>query len=325
MGKTDDKTVMDRPLTEVYDPGFAFREATVDRESRTIRDVSLLGRTSRNGRVYSPQALREAADLHKGVGIFLDHPTRTEERERGGVRSVRDLAGRVLTASVNSDRVKGDIQALEGPEGDRILALAEQMPGVAGFSHRAQGEIRPGDEGDVVESISAVHGADVVTDPATVGGLFESLDTDQETEMDIEELTVETLREERPELVEEIREEAEEKADAESLREENRKLKEQVDNLEAEKREREHTALVEEKLSEADLPDRAVTDTFREMLSEADNEEAMDALIEDRKELVASTRSSGPKSTRREPDVGSDEYEPVTPEAIEEADRVLWT
>lgn len=301
-----------REIHEVFDPGVAFREAQVDRDQRVVRNVSLLGRQSRNNRTYTRQAMREAADLHEDVGIYLDHPTRSEERERGGVRSVRDLAGRVTRATVESDRVKGDIQALEGNEGDKLLAIAEQMPGVAGFSHRATGKVKAGDDGDIVENIESVAGADVVTDPATVNGLFESI-RDEETDMTIEDLDADTLREERPDLVASIREQAEEEADLESLREERDELKQRVDELEAEKAEREHREMVEAQLDEADLPDRVVTETFRETLMEADDEEAVEALVADRKELAQAVRRGGPTSDRRSADDVLEEFdtEPV--------------
>ena len=163
-------------LTEQLARGFVFSEATVDRETGMIQNVSLLGRVSANGRVYSTKAMGEAAELHKGVAIYVDHPTRSEASDRGGVRSVRDLAGQVISARVVRDRVKGTVQALRGTDpGELLLALAE-MPEVAGFSHRATGTTsRDGSGDEVVDSITAVHGADVVSDPATTAGLFESI------------------------------------------------------------------------------------------------------------------------------------------------------
>lgn len=323
---TEESVSETRDLTEVYEPGFAFREGetSVDRDQRVIRDVSLLGRTSRNNRTYSSTAMREAAEQHNNIGVFLDHPTKTEERERGGTRSVRDLAGRVTRATVEGDRVKGDIQVAEGSEGDKILSLAEQMPGVVGFSHRAKGKIRRGEDGDVVESVEAVHGADLVTDPATVSGLFEQIedDTQQEDEMDgLAELDADTLREERPDLVEQIRE-SEDEAD---LAEENQKLREELDRLRAEQAEREHRELVDDKIDESGLPDRAVTDTFRESLMEADEEDKIDALIADRRELVEAARKGGPTSKSRDPDeLFEDVSGDVDGEALQEAFETLW-
>lgn len=305
-------------LNEVYGPGFAFSEAIVDRDQRIIRNVSLLGRSSKNNRTYSNRALTEAADLHKGAGVYLDHPTRSEERETGGVRSFRDLAGRVITASVRNDRVKGDIQVLEGIEGDKILAVAEQMPGVAGFSHRATGEVKAGDDGDVVESISAVHGADIVTDPATVSGLFESLRT-AEADVKISEMTLEQLRSERPDLVEAVEAEATESQTVEDLKEQNQKLQKRNDELSVKLQAQERSSMIAEKLEEANLPEFVVTDVFREQLEDAKDEDALDRLIAERQELAKGMKSGGPKSTARDFDEKARDQDGGPKEVNEEA------
>ncbi len=164
-------------LVESYDGGFPFSESTVDRESGVISNVSFLGRVSKNGRIYSTTAMQEAAKLHKGAGVYLDHPTEKEEREREGVRSVRDLAGHAINARVVADRVRGDVRALKGtPTGEFLLAVAEQAPSAVGISHRARGASKVGEDGvEHVEHVTAVGGLDLVTEPATVAGLFESI------------------------------------------------------------------------------------------------------------------------------------------------------
>ncbi len=173
-------------LIEELGRGFAFTEATVDRDAGIIHNVSLLGRVSANGRTYSDRAMGEAAELHKGVGVYVDHPGHSESSDRGGVRSVRDLAGQVISARVVGDRVKGSVQVLRGPDpGELLLALAE-MPDVAGFSHRATGTTsRDGSGREIVDSITAVHGADIVSDPATVAGLFESINKGEKMKKEV--------------------------------------------------------------------------------------------------------------------------------------------
>lgn len=311
-------------LTEVYRPGFPFAEAVVDHEQRVIRHVSLLGRQSLNGRLYSQRAMSEAAELHKGVGIFVDHPSRSEARDNGGVRSFRDLTGRVLTASVHGDRVKGDIQVLEGPEGDKLLAVAEHMPGVAGFSHRAHGEVKPSEDGlSVVETISKVDGADIVTDPATVNGLFESLHSKgDEDPMEWTDINLADLKEHRPDLLEAVESELSDSAESEALKAELKKTKDELDRLQAQQTEREHKAMVERKLAEAELPKRLVTEHFVTQLRAAEDEKAVDALIEDRLEIARTTSASGPKSTGRDFDEaagGDEDHKPVTGDVLAEA------
>lgn len=298
-----DESTDNRSITESFEAGFAIDEqSTVDRGDNLIRNVRLLGRQSRNGRTYTESAVRDGTKMYPGKPVFLDHPTARELRERKGNRSVTDLAGKVATARKSQDGVRGDIQVLEGnAAGQFLFAVAEQMPDIVGMSHRASGQVKRSEDGpDVVESIEDVQAVELVTDPATTEGLFESVSAqptqDEGTDVDIDELTAEQIREERPDLVEAFQE-----SDGPSREE----LEEEVDRLKAELAERDHQEMVEEKLAEADLPDRVVTEKFRESLLNAEGEDDVDALIEDRKELVEELRSDGdgPKSPEYDPDL----------------------
>ena len=50
----------------------------VDRENGIIRGVRIIGLTSRNGRRYKPEALRQSIGLYEGVRVFQNHPRHTE-------------------------------------------------------------------------------------------------------------------------------------------------------------------------------------------------------------------------------------------------------
>ena len=281
----------------------AFTESRVD--GNVIFNVKLLSEKSRNGRTYSERALKEAATLYKGVAVYFDHPTPREMRERKGVRSVRDLIGEVRNPRKIGKEVRGDIAVLDFGESSPakfLTAVAEQMPNAVGFSHRARGQITRGDDGDVVESLDRVYAHELVTDPATTSGLFESLqdtdDNDEVDEMKLSELTLEQLMRERPELVKQIAESQDAEAEAATLREQNKELQAKLDAADAEKAERAHKEMVSEKLAEAKLPKRLVTDHFRTQLEEAEDVAAVDALIADRKSLLGAIKG-GVKSTER--------------------------
>lgn len=312
-------------FTESYEQGWAFTEATkVDRDTGLISNVRLLGKQSRNKRVYSESAVSDAVRLYRGAPFYIDHPRRDEMRERDGNRSVMDLAGKIRNPRRAQDGVRGDLQVLDRHK-DLVFGLAEQMPEMVGMSHRAEGTIKPGDDGtDVVEGLDVVHAVELVTTPATTNGLYESLTTGEKT-MDLSEVTVDQLADERPDLLEAIRSENDAEAEVERLKAENKQLREQKVELEAWKTEREHADMVAEKLEEADLPDRLVTEAFREILHEADSEDAVAALIADRKEISEAVRSEGPRSHERSHD---DDLEmsrkPVDEQALATADRVLF-
>ena len=163
-------------IWEHFEQGAALAEAQVDRGSNLIRNVSLCGTRSKNNRTYTPKALQDAVRLYQGAAFYLDHPTKRELSEREGVRSVLDLAGEIVNPRLSGDRVRGDLHLLDRePVKSLVFALAEQMPHMAGMSHRARGVVRPSPSGDVVESLEAVSAVELVTDPATTAGLFESV------------------------------------------------------------------------------------------------------------------------------------------------------
>lgn len=277
----------------------AFSESTVS--GNLIQNVKLLGRVSRNNRTYSEQAISDAARLYENVGVYFDHPTDRELRDRKGVRSVHDLAGKVRNPRVVGSEVRGDIQVLDFGESSPakfLKALAEQMPDAVGFSHRASGMLVKGDNGDVVESLDHVFAHELVTDPATTAGLFESIindvPEDEDDTMKFGDITLEQLHKERPDLVEAVEKNISEASDVEALRKENKDLRTKLDEAQVAERERAHGEMVATKLAEAKLPERAVTKTFRKLLDEAETAEAVDALIADRKAIVG--KSGGPRS-----------------------------
>ena len=316
-------------LHETFE-GSAFAEARVN--GSVIQNVKLLGKTSKNNRDYSEQALNDAVRLYEQVGFYFDHPTKKELRERGGARSVRDLAGKILNPRRQGNGVRGDVQLLDFKESSAapfVKALAEQMPDMAGFSHRAAGKLTKGKDGgnDVVESLSHVFAQELVTDPATTNGLFESLESSDEPhkgdkEMEIKDLTLEGLRKDRPDLVKSIETLIAEGAEIKALRANNVKMKDEAELREKADAKAAHAVLIEKKLKDSKLHEDVITETFKGQLVEAKDEKAIDALIEDRKELAEKRKKTGPRSTETNMDEAfknAEKFEEVTDDHIEEA------
>ncbi len=146
----------------------------VDRESGVIRGVKILGLKLRNGRSYLPEALREAAALYENAKVNVNHP-------KGHPASPRDYQDRL-------GQIRGvELRPEEGLFGDLHFnpkhALAEQLawdaehaPENVGFSHNVEARTSKNGEEVVVEAIMRVQSVDLVADPATTRGLFESLD-----------------------------------------------------------------------------------------------------------------------------------------------------
>lgn len=297
-----------------------------------ISNVTLGGRVSKNGRTYSDRALDDAVRLFSHAPFYLDHPTEAEMRERKGVRSVLDLAGEVVNPRRVGDQVRGDLHVLERePTASLVFALAEQMPHMAGNSLRARGTIRPGVGGqaDVVENLAEVFGVELVTDPATTAGLFESVT--KEEAVDFKALTAAELKKQRPDLIEALLKESHpEAADALALTRENKALKEQLADKDAAEKESARAALIATKLAEAKLPAVLVTEQFKVQLREAASPAAVSALIAERKMIAGKVKfgRSTPQSQERDlderrPAVDPDGTRPIDEEKLPDYARTL--
>ncbi len=272
-----------QPTTETLQEFAGWHAPTVrvDRAEGVIHGVKILGLRSRNGRVYLPEALSQAAPLYEGAKVNLNH-------SKGHARQPRDYQDRI-----------GSIHNVQLREGEGLFAnfhfnpkhaLAEQLawdaehaPGNVGFSHHVQARTTRRGEELVVEAITQVESVDLVADPATTRGLFEG-----ESRPDLAALSVELLTEHRADLVEAIRAGA--VKELEPLREELARRDAELARLM-----RRETA--RRMLSEHGLPTpehssptaRAVTSPeFFESLLAAEDDAAVRALVEERARLVRS-------------------------------------
>lgn len=144
----------------------------VDREAGVIPGVKILGRVSKNGRTYSNQAMSDAARLYEGCSVNIDHPDRP-----GAERKSNDRFGRLTNVRVNGDSVYGDLEYLKThPMAERVTEAAERMPDQYGLSHNVEAMMERVDGELIVQRIEKVRSVDLVSDPATTMGLFESVD-----------------------------------------------------------------------------------------------------------------------------------------------------
>ncbi len=285
---------MDELLQEFVDSaGAAMR---VDRQQAVIRGVKLLGLDSRNGRRYLPAALAQAVVLYEGAKVNVNHP-------KGSPLAARDYQDRL--GSIRNVSVR----AGEGLFGDLHFnpkhALAEQLmwdathaPQSVGLSHNVEARTSRQGGQTVVEAILKVQSVDLVADPATTRGLFESRSPAAAplpagSAESLSQITLEELRSSRPDLVEAVR--AECAAEATELRS-------RLDRLEAACAAQERRAAVVRLLREFQLPDPdeadaatrpMVSETFFAALLAAPSEQAMRELVEERAQTIAAARQFG--------------------------------
>lgn len=347
-------TAVLKEFREDIEFGAPFKEAHID--GLVIHNVKLLGAVSKNNRIYSSRALADAVRLYDGVRIMVDHPTDEEQFEHRGVRPFDVLIGKAMNTRQSGDEVRGDIQLLEGePRTPKVISLARDMPNLAGFSHRARGTVTVDNDGvEHVESLEQVFAVELVTEPATTNGIFESVKKPatpvEENEMKIEDLTVAQLQAARPDLLKSITEAVTEgmrsaevvttlEARGKELEKELAESKKHADELEAAGKLRDHKTMVATKLSAAGLHESVVTDLFKENLDAAKDEAAVDALIADRKAMAEKIEGGlieageelegAPKSDARSVDEalkkkGDSKIKPVTAEVVMEAATKLF-
>ncbi|MGD9127361.1 MAG: hypothetical protein PVH19_08280 [Planctomycetia bacterium] len=221
----------------------------IDRSAGMVRGVKILGIESRNGRKYLPEAIHEAASLYEEAKVNINH----DQRQPLAPRDYRDRIGVIRNVSIREgDGLFADFCFNPKHElAEQFLWDAEHAPENVGFSHNVTAQVtRDGDQ-VVVEKILEVKSVDLVADPATTSGLFESV---EELSEKTEETTESAASEEMTEARERLQEECQ------RLQQELRQLQEELVQ-----QKRRHT--IEQLLVEAGLPLPDSDDPWAELTS----------------------------------------------------------
>ncbi len=298
-------------MTETLHEFVAARGETlrVDRQAGTIRGVKILGTVSRNHRTYPDDTLRRAAALYENTRVNVNHPKGSPLQPRdyqdriGVIRNVVVREGVGLFADFHFNP--------KHTLAEQLLWDAEHAPENVGFSHNVQARTRRVDEQIVVEEITRVQSVDLVADPATTRGLFES-QADRQTVGELEESSVVTsatanahsldeLKQHQPAMAEALRAELLEEVRSQ-VAAEVEQLREQVERLQGEQKRGRRQTLVRKLLREFDLPDpddnrpqakALLGEQFVETLLTADDEVTIRSLVEQRAALI---REAGRRS-----------------------------
>ena len=154
-------------------------DGKVDVESKLVTEVALLGAKSRNGRVYTEQALQQAAGCLEGAKVFINHREPAGNSRSFRPHDVRDYVGRVQGVYVDeSDMVRARRFVVHNQEHWPLVEVAKSDPSAFGFSIDGLAQVKAGE----VLSVKEIASVDLVAQPATVSGLFEhSGDNDMES------------------------------------------------------------------------------------------------------------------------------------------------
>ncbi len=275
----------------------------VDRGEGIIRGVKILGRDSRNGRRYPAKTLVRAVELYEGAKVNVNHA-------KGAASGPRDYQDRI--GAIRGVRVQPEEGLFADFHFNPKHALAEQLlwdaehaPENVGFSHNVRAKtVRRGEHVEV-ESIDRVQSVDLVSDPATTAGLFESQPEKENENAENENrsshtdqdalagLGVESLRRARPDLVEQLL--GDSRVELDSLRRELKELRESASLARRDARIRE--LLCEFNLPHPETADECgkaiVGERFMRSLREASDEETLRELIVERAQLVRRLGGAG--------------------------------
>lgn len=142
---------------------------TLDNRASVLKNVWILGLQSRNGRRYTPEAVRGAIEQYEGAKANCNHPSKPDDPRPiadrfGRLRNVRFVPGKGLVGDL--------VFNPKHPMAETVRWWAENDPQGIGLSHNATGAGRQ--EGDVfvVEKIVRVRSVDLVAEPATTSSLL---------------------------------------------------------------------------------------------------------------------------------------------------------
>ena len=147
----------------------------VDTEAGIIYGVKVLGPRSRNGRVYEDSAIRKALPLYEGVTVNINHVRPDPKTGAHVERPMQDRWGVLRNARYQEGSIYADLHYIKShPMTKQLVEAAQRFPEIFGLSHDAGGDEQLIDGERRVVEMYEVKSVDVVADPATNEGLFES-------------------------------------------------------------------------------------------------------------------------------------------------------
>ena len=249
-------------------------EATLDHEKHIIKNATIIkSGWSLNNKYYADDMLAKHTHVWEGLRSYADHPSKDEQKNRPE-RSVRDILGIWENVRHESPATKGDFKLL-GNEWlwPLIVETVEMGKPIVASSINALGQTSKGEidgrKGLIVEAITHGNSVDIVTDAGAGGGFVGASLTasdDGWTRAVLDSVSIDELREARPDVIEALKDEWKTVRDSAALAEAN----ERANRAEAQAK-----ALEEEKRTiEAQLQDA------QESIARTDKERRVDSLLE---------------------------------------------
>jgi len=288
-------------------------EATVDGKGIATIVVIRPGFNSSKDRFYSAEMLARDFGMFEGVKMYADHPTDREDAEKPE-RSIRDWVATLQNASIGPDgEVLAEAVIVEPWLKAKLSELRDQdLLSEMGVSINAVGQ---GEEGEIegtktaiIEQIVSVRSVDFVTEPGA-GGIVTMYEAAHEHDVDL--MSVDQLRERRPDLVSAIADEAkalalkeaqrmseietrvqELETDLETRTTELQTATEALEAAKVEAAQAEAKSLIDKAIAEAELPDAAKT-RLTERFANAEDAEGIEEAIKAEITYIGELSESG--------------------------------
>ena len=153
-------------------------EATINHDNHSVLQRVIRAGWSANNRYYKPSTIEAATPMLEGVKTYVNHPTRSEMRERGS-RDLREMTGWLAqphfknNAAYATRHVIGEAREWLWPmivavvEGNAPASLFGSSINAVGRGEEGEHE---GRKGLIIEGITAFNSVDDVDNPAAGGG-----------------------------------------------------------------------------------------------------------------------------------------------------------
>lgn len=174
MGKEHQSTTTARIEERVHSP---LSGAKVDRDAGVIRGVLICGPESANRRDYLPGSFGDGRQ-YEGRSVYLNHAN--------GTRQAQDKLGWFSNVRLRPNGLpEGDFNILKShPMAASVFEAAERNPALFGMSHVAMCKTSQKNGREQIEAVQSVESVDLVSEPATTRGFYESTNKGNTVKLD---------------------------------------------------------------------------------------------------------------------------------------------
>lgn len=243
----------------------SLKEAKFDPQSGEVEVVLIEAGTNPKKRRHYPVAtIQEAAPMFSGLKMYLNHPTKTEERELPE-RDITKWASTIVESRFENGKAIGLVAVHDKWLRERLadpVARAHIGLSINTGGRVSKGKV-DGQEMEIVEKIvlqrsNGPSSVDWVTEAGARGRVSRLLkENNEEEEMDFKTLDLETLKKERPDLIEAATREGKTSVTVDQKDKDLKEANEKIADLEKKNKMRDQGDKVNAMLKESKLPEVA--------------------------------------------------------------------